>query len=74
MKETGGKTVTCCEKKQELLLAAAKALAKNCGIPYDPAKEEPKAFIKKILKSNANFECKANLVCEKCKNYRREEK
>jgi len=57
-----------CEKKQELLLAAAKALAKNCGIPYDPEKEEPKAFIKKILKSNAN------LVCEKCKNYRREEK
>jgi len=57
-----------CEKKQELLLAAAKALAKNCGIPYDPEKEKPKAFIHRILKSNAN------LVCEKCKNYRREEK
>ena len=59
--------MTCCEKKQELLLAAAKALARNSGIPYDP-EEDPKAFIKKILKSNAN------LVCEKCKNYRREEK
>ena len=66
--------MTSCEKKQELLLTAAKALARNSGIPYDPAKEEPKAFIKKILKSNANLECKANLVCEKCKNYRREEK
>jgi len=57
-----------CEKKQEILLTAAKALSKSCGIPYDSEKEEPKAFIKKILKSNAN------LVCKKCKNYRREEK
>ena len=57
-----------CEKKQEILTIAAKALAKNCGIPYDPEEEDPKAFIHRILKSNANLEC------EKCKNYRREEK
>jgi hypothetical protein len=60
--------VTSCEKKQEILLTAAKALAKNCGIPYDPEKEDPQAFIHRILKSNANFECK------KYKNCRREEK
>jgi hypothetical protein len=57
-----------CEKRQEILLTAAKALARNSGIPYDPEKEEPKAFIHRILKSNANLEC------EECKNYRREKK
>jgi len=60
--------VTSCEKRQEILLAAAKALAKNCGIPYNPEKEDPKTFIHRILKSNANLEC------EEYKNYRREEK
>ena len=57
-----------CEKRQEILTIAAKALSKSIGIPYDPEKEDPKAFIHRILKSNAN------LVCEKCKNYRREER
>ena len=60
-----------CEKRQEILLAAAKALAKNCGVSYNPEEEDPKEFIHKILNLNPNKE-----KCEECKicSCRREEK
>jgi len=57
-----------CEKRQEILTIAAKALSKSIGIPYNP-EEEPKAFIHRILNLNPNKE-----KCEECKNCRREEK
>jgi hypothetical protein len=62
--------VTSCEKKQQILTIAAKALSKSIGIPYNP-EEDPKAFIHKILNlfTNPNKE-----KCEECKICRREEK
>ena len=47
--------MTSCEKKQEILLTAAKALARNSGIfiPFDlerASEKEIESFVKKVVK------------------------